>query len=145
MFNQTCDRYILQEAHDPNDRHYFNANNGFLHFDGGAVDHNEWVDKDTPYLYATNVCLQSLSTFSYCSDYTEIGGDVVHTTFMCFGEEYSDKRFIVYAIGLCISCVFLLATLIVYGFLPKVRNRLIKTSNLFPPPPPPRPPSINEV
>lgn len=59
----------------------------------------------------------------YCVDYVDRGVDVVlQKTFVCFTEGPTDTGFFVYAVGLCISCVFLGATLIVYACLPKVSS-----------------------
>lgn len=59
----------------------------------------------------------------YCVDYVELAVDVVlQKTFVCFQKDTTVTEFIVYAVGLCISCVFLVATLIVYACLPKVSS-----------------------
>lgn len=97
MFRQSCSRYILDES-VPVDRHYFNEKNGHLHLaDADPLHYNE-----------------------YCLDYVQMGEYVVQKTFVCFREDDSGTGFFVYAVGLCISCVFLVATLIVYACLPKV-------------------------
>ena len=98
VFQQTCTRYILDE-NSPVDLHYINGINGNLHLaDAEPVDHTE-----------------------YCLDYVQLEvGFVVQKTFVCFREDHNATGFLVYAVGLCISCVFLAATLIVYACLPKV-------------------------
>lgn len=102
LFYQSCPRYILDESLSA-DRHYFNEKNGFLHFlDADPLSHHE-----------------------YCTDYVQMGEEVRQKTFVCFREDASSTGFYIYAVGLCISCVFLTATLIVYACLPKVGGFLI--------------------
>lgn len=97
LFEQSCPRYILQADASSSDRHYFNDQNGYLHLlNAEPVPHSD-----------------------YCMDYVQMGDYVFQMTFVCFHEDFK-VGFFVYAVGLCISCVFLVATLIVYACLPKV-------------------------
>lgn len=85
----------------PADLHYLNDKNGYLHlYNAEPVSHTD-----------------------YCMDYVQMGENVLQRTFVCFHDD-PKPGFFVYAVGLCISCVFLVATLIVYACLPKVSAQL---------------------
>lgn len=102
LYGQTCVKYILDETNEM-DRHYFNVHNGAMHI------------KDT----------DPIPVDKYCVDFLQMGNDTAQQfTFMCFTNEAA-QGFFIYAVGLSISCVFLLATLIVYACLPKVTKECL--------------------
>ncbi|XP_059612776.1 G-protein coupled receptor Mth2-like [Phlebotomus argentipes] len=105
---QECEKYILDAAGDPRDNHYFNSKTGNVHLDN----------------------LDPIPETGYCVDYVEFAPDFVQLrTFLCFETPpgHSKEHFMVYAIGLSISCLFLAATLLVYACLPKLMNLHGKT------------------
>ncbi|GAB0095981.1 probable G-protein coupled receptor Mth-like 3 [Sergentomyia squamirostris] len=107
-FGQTCEKYILDAANDPRDSYYFNARTGHVHLDN----------------------LDPIPESGYCTDFVEFAPDFIEIrTFLCFETPpgHSKEHFMVYAIGLAISCLFLAATLLVYACLPKLMNLHGKT------------------
>ncbi|XP_055683534.1 G-protein coupled receptor Mth-like [Lutzomyia longipalpis] len=104
---QQCEKYIL-DGSNPQDYHYINAKTGHVHLDK----------------------LKPITEAGYCVDFVEFAPDNIELrTFLCFETPpgHSKEHFMVYAIGLSISCLFLAATLLVYACLPKLMNLHGKT------------------
>lgn len=60
-----------------------------------------------------------LTQDKFCVDFSEIDGITTQSTFGCW-EYKREREFYAYGIALCISSMFLIATILVYGCSPKV-------------------------
>lgn len=57
----------------------------------------------------------------FCVDFFEMNGITTQNTFGCLDTEFVRERdFYAYGVALCISSMFLIATILVYGCSPKV-------------------------
>lgn len=111
LFGQYCAMYPL----DPNyqgDRHIFDSKDGSL-----LVG-----DKENPIAF---------DFMDYCVDYTKdmLEGIVSQYTYVCF--EYFSYVFYGYSLGLCVSSLFLVITIILYGCSPKVSDLLKSSKTLI--------------